>query len=582
MIVRDIKMDCKERILSNDYVDLITDYPITSDSLSGQDLCYVDVNDLYNVLYINRIGEATNRVFEYLNLPKLYGLMDMTEPVSTVADRTPFDPNSLITSGILQVQRAPLSLTGSGVAICFIGTGIDYTNPAFQNEDGSTRILAIWDQTIQDGNPPEGFLYGSEYKREDINDALSSSDPYSIVPTRDTHGQGSMMAGVAAGSKLDGGATYLGAAPNADIVVVKLKECKPYLREFYLVPNGVPAYAENDIMLAVKYADSFAIMFNRPVVICIGVGTNMGEHDGSSALSSYLNTIAVKRNRAVVVGGGNEGNEAHHYSGTLQKDVVATDNHIDVEIRVGDNNRGFMMEFWGSIPDVFTVAIRSPGGETVPSLRLGARHNYQFGFIYERTKISIQSILVDPASGEQLIQFRLEEPTAGIWNFRVSPVGKVHNGVFHMWLPITAFLSSEAYFLNPDPYVTQVEPSMAMKVISVSTYDDMNGSFYIRSGRGFSRNGGIRPSISAPGVNISTIYGKRTGTPLAAAITAGGVAQFLQWAVVEGNRLLMESMEVNNYLIRGASRLPGMTYPNREWGYGKLNIMGTFEALVGV
>ncbi len=574
--------DCKERILSNNYFDLITDYPISSVSFNGQDLCYVELENHFNILYTIRVREISDNVFEYLNLPKLYGLMDMSEAVSEKVKKTSFDPNSLIASGILQVQRPPLSLTGSGVAICFIGTGIDYTNPVFQNEDGTTRILAIWDQTIHDGEPPKGFLYGTEYTREEINRALASPDPYSIVPTRDTHGNGSMMAGLAAGSRLDGGATYLGAAPDADIVVVKLKECKPYLREFYLIPDDVPAFAEHDIMLAVKYVDSFAIMFQRPIVICIGVGTNMGEHDGCSALSSYLNSIAVKRNRAVVVGGGSEGNVAHHYSGVLEKDVVATDNYKDVEIRVGNNNKGFMMEFWGSIPDVFTLAIRSPGGETIPHLRLGARHTKSFGFIYERTKISIQSVLVDPASGEQLIQIRFEEPTPGIWNLRVSPVGKVNNGVFHMWLPITTFLFSEVYFLNPDHYVTHVEPSMALKVISVSTYNDINGSFYIGSGRGFSRNGGIRPSISAPGVNISTIYGNKTGTSLSAAITAGGVAQFLQWAVVEKNRMLMESTEINNYFIRGASRFPGMTYPNREWGYGKLNVLGIFDALVGV
>ena len=275
--------DCKERILSNNYFDLITDYPISSVSFNGQDLCYVEVDNYFNILYTIQIREISNNVFEYLNLPKLYGLMDMSETVSKEINKTPFDPNSLIVSGILQVQRPPLSLTGAGVAICFIGTGIDYTNPVFQNEDGTTRILAIWDQTIQDGEPPEGFLYGTEYKWEEINRALASSDPYSIVPTRDTHGHGSMMAGLAAGSKLDGGSTYLGAAPNADIVVVKLKECKPYLREFYLIPDEVPAYAEHDIMLAVKYVDSFAIMFQRPIVICIGVGTNMGEQIGRAS-----------------------------------------------------------------------------------------------------------------------------------------------------------------------------------------------------------------------------------------------------------------------------------------------------------
>ena len=119
-------------------------------------------------------------------------------------------------------------------------------------------------------------------------------------------------------------------------------------------------------------------------------------------------------------------------------------------------------------------------------------------------------------------------------------------------------------------------------VIATSTYNDINDSFYIESGRGFSRSGYIRPDFAAPGVHISTIYGKQTGSSLAASITAGGVAQFLQWAVVEGNSVLMESNEVKTYFIRGAKRISELTYPNREWGYGMLNVMGTFDALVGV
>ena len=109
--------------------------------------------------------------------------------------------------------------------------GIDYTHEAFRDSQGNSRILAIWDQTIQDGDAPEGFHYGTVYTREDINRALQADDPYSVVPSRDENGHGSAMAGVAAGSGLGNGLTYVGAAPDADIVVVKLKEAKQYLRD---------------------------------------------------------------------------------------------------------------------------------------------------------------------------------------------------------------------------------------------------------------------------------------------------------------------------------------------------------------
>jgi subtilisin family serine protease len=461
------------------------------------------------------------------------------------------------------------------------GEGIDYTSDVFRDENGNSRILSIWDQSIQDGTPPEGFLFGTEYTKEQINQALQLENPYELVPSRDENGHGSSMASVAAGSRVNGGRDFLGAAPDTEIVVVKLKECKPNMREYYLIPDDVPAYAENDIMLGVKYADSFAQVYRRPVVICLGLGTNMGSHDENSALSVYLNTISTKTSRAVVVCGGNEGNAAHHYMGLLDRNQ-GTESYKDVEIRVAEGNKGFFLEFWGNVPDVFNIAIRSPGGETVPPVRLGIIQSVTYSFIYESTKITIDSELVEPSSGEELIMLRIQDPTPGIWNFRVTSVGEVYSGRFHMWLPITQFLSSPATFLAPDPYTTLTTPSMGSSIICVTAYNDDNNSFYLESGRGFTRTDGIRPDFAAPGVNVSTLYGKRTSSALAAAMTAGGVAQFMQWAVVEGGGGQVESRESSNYFIRGASRSSDIIYPSREWGYGRLNMVGTFDAMTGV
>lgn len=402
------------------------------------------------------------------------------------------------------------------------------------------------------------------------------------MPSRDENGHGTSLASVAAGSIINDGRDFRGAAPEAEIVVVKLKECKSYLRAYYLIPDGVPAFAEQDIMLAVKYADRFSATFRRPVIICLGLGTNMGDHNGNSVLSTYLNSIAVKRSRAVVVCGGNEGEAAHHYSNNIKQGRAREQGYQDVEVRVGENNSGFIMEFWGNIPDVYNVAIRSPGGEMIPPIRITVEQTITYGFIYERTRITIGNLLVEPTSGEELVIFRVENPTSGVWTFRIYPVGEMYNGTFHMWLPITEFLSAEATFLEPNPYITLTEPAMASKVISVSTYNDFNNSFYLRSGRGFSRTGCIRPDFAAPGVNVSTIYGKQSGSSIAAAITTGAVAQFMQWAVLEGNDRLLESREVKHHFIRGASRQPDMSYPNQEWGYGRLNIAGTFDVLAGV
>lgn len=572
-------MDCRDRILSNDYYDVITDYPIRSLETESYDLCYINIENLYDIVYFSRtnVRNANEYFFGYNNVPKLYGLMQDEAAVRS------FDPNSLIVSGITQVQREPLSLSGQGVIICIIDTGIDYNDDVFKDSQGNSRILAIWDQTIQSGTPPEELYYGSEYTREEINRALQSEDPYSVVPSRDENGHGSAMAAVAAGSILGNGMIYLGAAPDADIVVVKLKQAKQFLRDFYMIPAGVPAYEETDIMLGVLYADRLAERLKKPAVICLGLGTNYGDHAGSAPLPGYLDAIATKRRRAVVVCGGNEGNANHHFQGNLEiPSRAGSAGSVPVEIRVGENVEGFILELWGNVPDVFTVSVRSPGGETIPPIRLGIRDSITYNFIYERTRVTIAGTLVEPASGEEVVFLRIAQPTPGIWTFVVEPVGSVHNGTFHMWLPITQFMNGPVYFLEASPYITLTEPAMARDIISVSTYNAANNSFYIDSGRGFTRTGMVNPDFAAPGVNVSTLRGKETGSSLAAALTAGAVAQFMEWAVVRGNNQTVASREIKNYFIRGAARNTDLTYPNREWGYGRLNVVGTFDALIGV
>lgn len=588
-------MTCRERILSNDYADGVVDFPVETLLDESSDACFIPLDDRYSVVYQNRAytDNPAESPYQYRYTPQLYGLMEEgasglkgnhkgengTEARGELhAAQQVFDPTFLVESGIRQLQGAPLQLNGWGTVIAIIDTGIDYTNPAFLDQEGNSRILAVWDQTDQGGKAPEGYYFGSEYTREDINRALREENPRSVVPVTDVLRHGSIMAGIAGGSRLGGGSTYLGAAPEADLVIVKLKEAKNYLRDYYFVPSDTPAYSESDIMLGIKYADSFGESFRRPVVICLGMGTNAGDHAGNSMLAGYLNRIAEKRSRVVVVCGGNEGNTAHHYMGRLEEEQgeILPD---DVEIRVGDGERGFFLEFWGTLPDTFNVAVRSPGGETIPPLRLGPPQTGTYQFIFERTVFTIQSILVEAGAGEQLILFRVQDPTAGIWNFRIIPTSVLSPGNFHMWLPIREFLTAETYFLQPEPDITMTSPSLASNVISVASYDYRNNSLYLESGRGYSREGSVKPDFAAPGVNIPTLYGERTGSSLAAAVAAGAAAQFLQWAVVEGNNPLASTQDVKNYLIRGAVRDPGQEYPNRAWGYGRLNALGAFEVL---
>lgn len=578
-------VECREDILSQEIYDYITDFPVSEFEGAGESFCYTNIENLYNIVYISRSDLTGLRrdIFEYRSTPKLYGLC----PIEGSGTGKGFRPDALIATGSLQVQGSPLNLTGRGCVICFIGTGIDYTLDVFRDENGRSRILAIWDQTLQTGTPPEGFLYGSEYTREEIDRALLAEDPYGIVPSRDEIGHGTIMASAGAGSNLTGERAFLGAAPEADIVVVKLKPCKEYLRSLYMVPAGVPAYQENDIMLAVQYAEGFVTNFYRPVTICMGLGTNLGDHTGTSALGDYLNTVALRRSRAIVVAGGDEGNAAHHYRGRLENslntDLPDAVNEGNVEVRVAEGCNGFLLECWGKLPDTLQVGLRSPGGEIIPPVRIKSQTSLTYRLIYERAVISMDSTLVEPLSGDQVIRFRISDPTPGIWTFMVTAQGPVYNGIFDMWLPLSEFLTAPVYFLKPDPYITLTEPAYAARVISVTDYNPSNQSFAVNSGRGFSRNSVIRPDLAAPGVQVPAIRRRMTenfdGSAMGAALTAGAVTQLFQWTVVETRSLYAETQEIKSYLIRGADRVPNLTYPTREWGYGRLNLEGTFNAL---
>ncbi|MDO4464370.1 MAG: S8 family peptidase [Bacillota bacterium] len=567
-------MTDREKIVSNDYYDLITDFVLPG-GVSGnlRDAVYQPVSGEIGISYVNQNDVPPMSVsnFTYPIIPSLYGLMQIAES---------FDPTPLIHSGITQIQGSALALTGRGVVIGFLDTGIRYEEEVFRNEDGSTRILGIWDQTIQTGQPPAGILYGTEYQREQINEALQSENPRQIVPSYDEIGHGTALASVAAGSSLRNGLGFLGAAPQADIVMVKLRQAKQHLREFYLVDENVPAYAESDVMVAIKYLESYAVSLNRPLIICMGIGTSMGDHEGHSTLATYLNQIATRRSRVVIVCGGNEGNSAHHYVGTSIEGLRETVDNV--EIRVDGTQIGFTAELWGSVPARHSIAIRSPGGEITPTVDFREQESRRFTFIYERTTIEVDHILVEQGSGEELIFFRFIAPTPGIWTIQVTISESNGESSFHIWLPLTQFLQSNTYFLRPSPYITLTEPANIREVISVTTYNDVNGSFWAESGRGFTRLGRIKPDICAPGVNISTILGKRTGSSMAAALTAGAAALFMEWAVVRGNQTRVESRELKNYLIRGADRSTEIDYPSREWGYGKLDLAGTFDVLAGV
>lgn len=560
--------NCRQQIHSNDYYDFIVPYGVGPEQITVSG-CTQRISEDYDIFYFPREGLPSLSIgdYSYTTIPKCYGLLDTT---------------ALEVSGILRMQNQPvLSLKGDGVLVGFIDTGIDYTNKLFRYADGSSRIVRIWDQSITEGETPEGILYGSEYTKEVIDRALASENPYDIVPSRDENGHGTFLAGVACGNE-DAEADFIGAAPQAQIAVVKLKEAKQYLREFFFVPEGVPAYQENDIMMGVAYLDYLANVLNMPLVICIALGNSIGSHGKNGPLSGYLNFICTRRRRSIVVAGGNEANSRHHFQGRIAEDM----SYEDVEVTVENDMSGFFLEMWANSPELYSVSVISPTGEQIRRVPVRENASETFRFVFEKTVVMIDYRIETREEANQLIYMRFIAPKRGLWVIRVYPENII-NGSYNMWLPMAQLTDGKVYFLRSNPEITLTSPSNAKQVITVGGYNAVNQSMFADSGRGYTISGEIKPDFAAPAVNVygpglRGDYIRFTGTSAAAAVTTGAVAQIMQWALVELNSPRLSNAGIKNMLIRGTGKSNDRSYPNREWGYGTLDVYQAFERLRNV
>lgn len=555
-------MDCKDMILSDDFYDILADYPaeLAESALSGIAHCFLELSDGFRILYVDSREALPLSVaqYRYSYIPKCYGLLL---------------PGAYEESGIADVQRPPLELSGENILIGFIDTGIRFGLDAFVQEDGSSKIYAIWDQTVQTGTPPQGLVYGTEYTKEQIDDALkrrrNGQEPG--IEHTDSNGHGTAVASV----------TLL-AAPKAQIVMVKCRQAKPRLREFYGISASAECFAESDIMAGVSYLSQTAQQSGRPMVLCFTMGTNMGDHTGNSLLSRYLDVFGNGKSRCVVIGGGNEGNRAHHYRGqiSVEDGDMQEEGYEDVEIRVGENVESFSLELWGNVPSTYTIALRAPDGEAVERIpvRYGLGRNIRF--VYGGTSVYVSYVLVERGSGAELVFVRFEAPTPGIWTVRVFAEGMYGKAAYDIWLPMEGFLNRPVYFLRPNPYLTMTEPAYSSSAIGHTYFDWQNGSFAVDSGRGEERNIVQMPALSVAGVAVGSVSGLLTGSSAASALMAGAAALFMEWTIFRQGDILLSSTEIRNYFIRGAERMEDMVYPNAMWGFGKMNIEKVFRGLI--
>lgn len=491
------------------------------------------------------------------------------------------DQGSLGASGITRLHDHPyLKLRGAGNLIAVIDSGIDWRHEAFRNGN-RTKILCIWDQNAS-GTPSEGVPYGRVFTREEINRALTSPDDVEELPPLDENGHGTMLAGTAAGNMIPEQG-FSGAAPEAELVVVKLKQAKKYLRELYLISPSAEVFQEDDIMLAISYVVKTAFRYQKPLSVCIGLGSSLGAHRGEGPLSQYVGSVANFTQNAVAVAAGNEGLARHHYMGMINE----TNPRDILELRVGkpESLYGFSMEFWGESPDFYNVVIQSPTGERLPVSSALKNSTQELSFVFVETKVLVNYIPIERRSGNTLIFFRFLHPAEGIWKLETE--SRLNSpAMFHVWLPVQGMISEETYFLEASPDYTITAPGDAPNGMTVTAYQYRDNSLYIRASRGYNTDNLVKPDFAAPGVDIKVPlagplggYGTASGTSLAAAQTAGAAALLFEWANIRGNEPFFFGNSVKNYLRRGAVREENMTYPNKEWGYGRINLYHTFELL---
>ena len=541
--------------------ELIVKYHGSLDGLRRQNIVVEELIAGYAILtspenLVDAVSETPE--IEYVEKPKRF-YYQQTNPDSAscfppVTMRTPF-------------------LNGRGVLLAVLDSGITWDLEVFRKADGTTRIRYLWDQTVV-GKPPEGFSQGTEYTAEEINAALQMSalDRYRLLPSRDLSGHGTAVAGIAAGKSAGG--LYTGAAPEAELIVVKLGMPENSGR----AEEGFPRTTE--ILRGVTYALRKAQQLNMPLVINLSFGNSYGSHDGSSLLERFLDNASEIGKTVICVGSGNEGAARGHFTGNITRDSR-------VELAVGNYERSLNIQLWKNYSDVFRVRLQSPGGEEAELATniQGGKYTLRL----EQTRILVYLGEPLPYAVAQEIYLEMIPMTgsyidAGIWAIRLEPVMTV-TGQYYLYLPAGNGRGDSTGFYRSTPQMTLTVPSTAAKVITVGAYDPVYDTYADFSGRGYADStrtigvaaaGLTKPDLVAPGVNILApdVYGSFlpvTGTSFATPIVSGAAALLMEWGIVRGNDPFLYGEKVKAYLRKGARPLRGeREYPNDRVGYGRL------------
>ena len=449
------------------------------------------------------------------------------------------------------------NLTGEGILVGFLDTGIDYTHNAFKDDEGNTRIEYIYD-----------LENGVVYDKNKINEALKSEDPFSVVPEIDLSGHGTHVAGIAcAGGNIN--FDNYGVAYKSSIAMVKITG-----------ENSLRAALSTQLMRGLKFLMDKSNEINKPLVVNISLSTNDGSHNGSSLLEKYIQTFTQLQKAVIVVAAGNEGNSAHHVGGKMKKEE-------DLDLNIGDGEKGIILDFFKPVLVDVSVEVISPTG--ISTGPMGLSESYKERFV-GREKIVVYSTGPKPfdIQGQTTISILPlgDTITSGGWRIIVRKLNN-YEGYFDVWLPIAEGLNERTRFLQPSVYNTLGIPATVEGVISVGSYNFLNNNLSAFSGRGVVRPEWlIKPDLVAPGENIlSTVeeqgFDTKSGTSMAAPQVSGICALLFEWGIIRNNDPFLYGERIKYYLIKGAKRtIFGEAYPNPDLGYGFVCLDRTMELLI--
>ena len=451
--------------------------------------------------------------------------------------------------------REEYSIMGEGVLIGFIDSGIDYTHPAFKNDDGTTRIEFIYD--ISQG--------GRVYDSSEINAALQSTSPSSIVTTFDSTGHGTHVAGIAcAGGRIN--QSFYGVAPKSSIAMVKCT-------------RGQYALSTN-IMRGIKFLIDKGKQVNKPLVINISLSTNDGAHNGTSLLEQYISTISTLERVSIVIAAGNEGDAAHHVGGELFGEK-------QIYINVSEDERAIVLNLYKPVLSNLGVRLISPTGISTGQIIIKegyvegniGRDKYQIFYTGPKPFDLIGEISIAITTNSTYISY-------GQWELRLFPLNE-YKGVFDIWLPISEGLNRKTKFLQPTVLNTLGIPATVTNIIAVGSYNYITNNISSFSGRGVpSMFQHIRPDLVAPGEDITSAapnrsFDVKSGTSMATPHVSGIAALMMEWGIIKRNDPYLFGERLKYYLVVSAKRPRiDVTYPDPSWGYGEVCLEEAIETII--